>query len=131
MMAEATGSGAVGPRRGGAGDPIRQRGGTGERAAQGQARRGPDRARPAAREDRRPGGRAPFGPKEATAMSRTVSPIGGRSHGLAAVCRAWRLARSTMYRHRDPAPPAARRRPGPAGPMPDADLVTAIRAVLA
>jgi putative transposase len=65
-------------------------------------------------------------------MSRTVSPVSGRFYGLAAVCRAWRLARSTVYRHRDPAPPVARRRrPGPIGPMPDAGLVAAIRAVLA
>ena len=65
-------------------------------------------------------------------MSRTVSPVSGRVYGLAAVCRAWRLARSTGYRHRDPAPPVARRRrPGPIGPMPDAGLVAAIRAVLA
>ena len=27
-------------------------------------------------------------------MSRTVSPVSGRPYGLAAVCRAWRLARS-------------------------------------
>jgi putative transposase len=66
-------------------------------------------------------------------MSRVVSPVSGRPYGLAAVCRAWRLARSGVYRHRAPAPPEAapRRRPGPMGPMPDADLLAAIRAVLA
>ena len=64
-------------------------------------------------------------------MSRTVSPISGRSYGLAAVCRAWRLARSGVYRRRAPAPSTPPRRPGPVGPMPDADLVSAIRAVLA
>jgi putative transposase len=64
-------------------------------------------------------------------MSRTTSPSGGRPYGLALVCRVWRLARSTVYRHREPPRTAARRRPGPAGPMPDADLLEAIRAVLA
>ena len=66
-------------------------------------------------------------------MSRAVSPVSGRPYGLAAVCRVWRLARSGLYRHR--AAPASsslpRLRPGPVGPMPDADLVDAIRAVLA
>jgi putative transposase len=65
-------------------------------------------------------------------MSRTVSPVSGRPYGMAAVCRAWRLARSGVYRHRAaPASSPPRRRPGPIGPMPDADLVVAIRAVLA
>jgi len=67
-------------------------------------------------------------------MSRTVSPVSGRPYGLAAVCRAWRLARSGVYRHRAPGPSEAAppRRPGPVGPMPDAAaLVGAIRAVLA
>jgi putative transposase len=63
-------------------------------------------------------------------VSRAVSPVSGRPYGLAAVCRTWRLARSTVYRHRVPAP-CAPGRPGPAGPMPDAELVDAIRAVLA
>jgi putative transposase len=64
-------------------------------------------------------------------MSRSVSPISGRSYGLAAVCRAWRLARSGVYRHRSPAPVTAPQRRGPVGPMPDAALLAAIRAVLA
>jgi putative transposase len=64
-------------------------------------------------------------------MSRTTSPSGGKPYGLARVCRAWGVARSTVYRHREPPRPAAPRRPGPAGPMPDADLLEAIRAVLA
>jgi putative transposase len=43
-----------------------------------------------------------------------------------------RRARSTVYRHRAPPPrEALPRRPGPVGPMPDAALVEAIRAVLA
>src|SRR3954454_21989464 len=117
--------------RGRPGDPGRQRRGAGGRAAEGQARRGPDRARPAAREGRRPGGRPPFGPQEAEVMSRTVSPVSGRPYGLALVCRVWRLTRSTVYRHREPPRAAPPRRPGPAGPMPDAELLEAIRAVLA
>jgi putative transposase len=64
-------------------------------------------------------------------MSRSVSPISGRSYGLAAVCRAWRLARSGVYRHRTPAPVTTPQRRGPVGPMPDAALLAAIRAVLA
>ena len=64
-------------------------------------------------------------------MSRTVSPVSGRPYGLGVVCRAWRLARSTVYRHRKPPRAAAPRRPGPAGPLPDVDLLEAIRAVLA
>ena len=64
-------------------------------------------------------------------MSRTVSPASGLPYGLAVVCRVWRLARSTVYRHREPPRVAGRRRPGPLGPMPDAELLEAIRAVLA
>ena len=64
-------------------------------------------------------------------MSRRVAPVSGRPHGLAVVCRVWRLARSTVYRHREPPRAAAPRRPGPVGPMPDTDLLEAIRAVLA
>src|SRR3982751_5401538 len=37
-------------------------------------------------EDSRPGGRPPFGPKEAEAMSRTTSPSGGKPYGLARAC---------------------------------------------
>ncbi len=33
-------------------------------------------------------------------MSRIISPVTGKPYGLAAVCRAWRLARSGVYRHR-------------------------------
>ena len=64
-------------------------------------------------------------------MSRTVSPGSGKPYGLARVCRVWRAARSTAYRHRAPPREVPPRRPGPVGPGPDADLVAAIRAVLA
>lgn len=46
------------------------------------------------------------------------------------VCRIWRVARATVYRHRAPACPAPPRRPGPAGPISDADLVEEIRQIL-
>ena len=59
-------------------------------------------------------------------MSRTPSPSRGRPYGLARVCRVWRTARASVYRQRHPAQPRAQR-PGPTGPMPDADLVARIR----
>lgn len=64
-------------------------------------------------------------------MSRTVSPVNGKCYGLAAVCRVWRIARSGVYRHQAPSSPALARRRGPVGPMADAALLEAIRAVLA
>lgn len=64
-------------------------------------------------------------------MSRAVSPGNGRPYGLARVCRVWRLARATLYRHRRPPRTEPPRRRGPCGPMPDPALVEAIRAVLA
>ena len=64
-------------------------------------------------------------------MSRASSPSGGGPYGLARVCRIWDLARSTVYRRRNPPRAAPPRRPGPIGPMPDAALVEAIRGVLA
>jgi putative transposase len=64
-------------------------------------------------------------------MSRVISPVTGKPHGLAAVCRVWRLARSGVYRHLcAPAAPPAQRR-GPRGAMSDEALTTAIRGVLA
>ena len=62
-------------------------------------------------------------------MSRQVSPSTHRRYGVARVSRLWRVARATVYRHRRPA--MEPRRPGPAGPMPDDELVDAIRALLA
>ena len=64
-------------------------------------------------------------------MSRQVSPVSGKPYGLAVVCRVWRLARSGVYRHRAPAAPQSPQRHGPLGAMADAELLAAIRAVLA
>ena len=64
-------------------------------------------------------------------MSRTISPSSGQSYGLALVCRVWRTARATVYRHRAPPRTEPAQRHGPVGPMPDPALLTAIRAVLA
>lgn len=64
-------------------------------------------------------------------MSRQVSPVTDKPYGLARVTRVWGVARATVYRHRRPGPDRPRRRPGPVGPMADADLLEAIRAVLA
>jgi transposase InsO family protein len=47
------------------------------------------------------------------------------------VTRVWGAARATLYRHRRGDEPAAERRPGPVGPMPDEALVEAIRKLLA
>jgi putative transposase len=63
-------------------------------------------------------------------MSRAVSPSAGRPYGLARVARVWGVARATVYRRRRAAPEVPRR-PGPVGPMPDTELLGAIRAVLA
>src|SRR3712207_680195 len=64
-------------------------------------------------------------------MSRTASPSSGRPYGLAQVCRVWRTARASVYRHRAPSRQAPPRRPGPIGAMPDAALVEALRGALA
>ncbi len=61
-------------------------------------------------------------------MSRLLLPSSGKPYGLAHVCRIWRSVRTSLYRHRHPAP--ARQEPGPAGPMPDAVLLERIRDVL-
>lgn len=64
-------------------------------------------------------------------MSRTVSPSVDRVYGLARVCRVWRVPRATLYRRRQPETERPRCRPGPTGPMTDAELVEAIRELLA
>jgi hypothetical protein len=64
-------------------------------------------------------------------MSRHVSPSTNRPYGLLRVTQLWRTARATVYRQRRHDVPPPRRRPGPVGPMPDDDLVAAIRDLLA
>src|SRR5947208_9806290 len=49
-------------------------------------------------------GRPPFCSTQAQAMSRVMSPVSGKPYGLAAVCRAWRPARSGVYRHQTTMP---------------------------
>src|SRR3954447_9038485 len=79
--------------------------------------------------------RAPFCPAQAQAMSRVLSPVTGKPHGLAAMCRVWRLARSCVCRQLS-APPTTQRR-GPLGARSDEALTRggrsqgAIRGVLA
>jgi transposase InsO family protein len=63
-------------------------------------------------------------------MSQTVSPVSGKPYGLVAVCRIWRLARSSVYRRQSPPSNAIPRRLGPTGPISDDDLTAAIRADL-
>ena len=62
-------------------------------------------------------------------MSQTVSPSTSRCYGLARVSRAWSVSRAGVYRFlkRTTSPAIARRRPGPTGPCPDADLADDIR----
>jgi len=63
-------------------------------------------------------------------MSKVASLVTGKPYGLAAVCRAWHIARSGIYRHRT-LPSSAPRRRGPMGALSDAALAAAIKAVLA
>ena len=42
-------------------------------------------------------------------MSRALSPSSGQPYGLARVCRIWRVARASVYRHRKPQPARQRR----------------------
>jgi hypothetical protein len=64
-------------------------------------------------------------------MSQTVSPSSGKPYGSAQICRVWRVSRASLYRHWRPPRTEPPRRRGPAGPMPDVDLLAAIRAILA
>jgi putative transposase len=64
-------------------------------------------------------------------MSRRASPSTSRAYGILRVARLWGISRATLYRQRRCEQPGSRRRPGPVGPMPDAALVEAIRALLA
>jgi putative transposase len=64
-------------------------------------------------------------------VSAVVSPSVNRVYGVARVCCVWRVPRATFYRQRQPETREPRRRPGPTGPMTDAELVEAIRELLA
>src|SRR3954447_15484582 len=109
---------------------VHRRRGAGDRAPEGEAGRDAARARVTGSQDRCPGGQAPFGPQEVAAMSQAHSPSSGRPYGLARVCRVWRASRATVHRHLSSSRPEPPRRPGPVGPMADAGLLEAIRAVL-
>ena len=63
-------------------------------------------------------------------MSRPVSPSSDKPYGLSRVCRIWGASRATVHRHLSPARTQPPQRPGPVGPMPDAALLTQIRATL-
>jgi len=65
-------------------------------------------------------------------MTRTTSASTQTCYPAAAVCRAWKFPRATLYRHRaaeaTPARPARRR--GPEGACSDAELLAKIEAVI-
>jgi putative transposase len=80
-------------------------------------------------------GRPPFRPEEAEAVGQAVSPSTGQRYGLARVCRAWELPRSTLYFRRHQRSILVEQRPeprrrGPLGPCSDEELVGAIRQIL-
>ncbi len=64
-------------------------------------------------------------------MRAVVSPASGRRYPLTWVCRAYRLPRSTVYAAARPTTPFAADKRGPRTPVPDAELLAAIQAVLA
>ena len=67
-------------------------------------------------------------------MTCVTSPSRQRRYGASLVCRIWGVSRATLYRHRSADEAANEARPpgrrGPLGARSDADLLTAIRAVL-
>ena len=65
-------------------------------------------------------------------MSTVISISTGKTYGVSRVCRVWGQSRASVYRDLRPAPPEppVRRRPGPQGPMSDAELVEAIKQVI-
>src|ERR687894_2027005 len=77
----------------------------------------------------------PFGPREVAVTAAATSPATGRRYGVARVCGAWEVPRSSFYAARVAAdgtrPPASPARRGPKPAVPDADLLAAIRADLA
>jgi transposase InsO family protein len=64
-------------------------------------------------------------------MSGVASPVSGKAYGLAAVCRAWGLARAGVYRRRLPPRAEPSRRRGPVGGLTDTALLMEIHRVLA
>ena len=76
----------------------------------------------------------PFVRLEVKAMSLVVSTCEKKPYGVKRVCEAWRMSSSTVHRHLKEASetsedPPPRRRPGPVGAMPDANLTEAIEQV--
>ena len=65
-------------------------------------------------------------------MSAVISISTGKAYGVSRVCRAWSPSRASVYRDLQPARTEAAppRRPGPQGPLSDADLVGEIRQVI-
>src|SRR5262249_5589544 len=103
-----------------------------DRPAAGQGRRADHGQRAA---DPAVPGRPPFRLEEAEAVGRTVSPSTGQRYGLARVCRAWDLPRSTVYFQRDQRTTPIDQRPepgrrGPLGACTDEELVGHIRRIL-
>src|SRR5947209_16645342 len=86
-----------GGRPGGAEEPARGRPRRGDPAAAGQGRRDHDEQRAAPGSVPSAGGGPPFGAAEAERMSQTHSSSAQQSYGLARVCQAWEVARSTVY----------------------------------
>ena len=64
-------------------------------------------------------------------MRRATSPVNGKPYSHAAVCRACRLVRSGVYRHRTAASSVPPRQRGPAGATVRAELLAAIQSVFA
>ena len=66
-------------------------------------------------------------------MRGAVSPGTGRPYPLTMICAVWRVPRSTVYQAMAPGPvaPVIRAKRGPKTAVSDAELVEAIRAVLA
>src|SRR4029453_12180909 len=128
--AERLGRGVPGRRRSLAQDTAGRRARCRDRPTEGEGRR-PDHGQRAARgQDRAPGGRPPFNAAAVEAMSRRTSPATDRAYRLQRGTRMWGMSRATVYRHRRPTEPAARKKPGPLGAMSDEALVAAIRQLL-
>ncbi len=66
-------------------------------------------------------------------MSQAMSPSAKRTYGIQRVCRAWRLARATVQRHKAQAcaEPRILAKRGPKTILSDDAILTEIRAVLA